>query len=212
MGANDYTIEDLNHRMSVDVPRFGGLAWIPTNDKRLWMLAQVLDSDGQPIFDEPRRTPTGLWERPYKVEHVPLYPQFQRDPVWMLCMRDYYSKFEFQRMFGSLEHYPLGGAQWRPVWTRTQLEPLHVVNTPTLQDTQDVIAILRSAKEHRPGEFTYEYCRNEVKLRMKAKRDMMLRLRDRLAINGRVVHTGKRGGSYSMAGKPADPVPQQKVC
>lgn len=203
------TIEQLNALMTTEFARLGPLAWIRTDDKRLFMPAieEELKPTGEmgPVW-RPEQTPTGLWVVKPVVEPVPLMPKFQGGetfpPIWCLCHTQHVDPDIWKQSFGSLEDYI--PRQWVPTYTdKHQTIPMHLTSEPEEADAWAAIYFLRSTVEPVVGEFSYQYRRAAERLRKKSIEDNTYKIRHMVGAMGTTEHkTGARGGAASYPGQP----------
>lgn len=206
------TIEEQSALVSREFQRLGPLAWIRSDDKRLFMpaLEEEVKPGGLigPVYKE-EQTPTGLWRLRPVVKLVPLLPKFQggdtEPPIWLICQQQHVDDEIWKQSFGSLEDYrPL---QWTPIWTdQHQVFPLHLTSEPEEADSWAMIYFLRSTKEPVTGEFAYEYRRAAERLRQKTWEADKYRVRHTVAAFGQVPNDpGKNnaGASFPTVSKGA---------
>lgn len=198
------TIEYLNRLMTTEYQRLGPLAWIRTDDKRLFMPCieeEIRDGMLQPVYEN-YQTATGLWIVKPVVKLQPLMPKFQggetEPPIWCLCHQQHVDEDIWKHSFGSLEDYvPI---QWVPTFTdKHQVIPLHLTSEPDEEDTWAMIHFLRSTSEPVKGQFSYEYKRAADRIAKKQWDANKYEVAHTVGALGRVVHepgTKSSGVSY----------------
>lgn len=194
-------IEQQNRLLSVEYPRIGPLAWIRSDDKRLFF-PHLVENDNQTlVFDYVANPHTGLIEVRPVVELAPLLPRFQGgetdQPIWVLCHCQFLSEDAWKMVYGTVHNYQ--PKQWLPTYTsHHDVVPLHLTEEPTESRTWDMIHFLRSTTIPRPGEFSYEYKRAQDQKTRVRREENKYALKHTMGALGRLPHqSGTRSSGVS---------------
>jgi hypothetical protein len=199
------TIDEQNRLMTTEYQKLGPLAWIRSDDRRLWMPMPLVEDAGgeeRPVRKAVLDPATGLYQAKTIFEILPMLPKFQggstEPPIWCACRQIPVDESEWIRQFGSTEAY--SPTQWIPIFTNAhQVIPLHLVSEPTEQDAWDMIYFLRSTADLKPGELSYEYRKAEERLRRKSWQENKYLVKQALGAFGRVNYDpGKRNAGVSF--------------
>lgn len=207
------TLEEMNRLLTVEYPRLGELAWIRSDDRRLWFpfVREEYGADGyeRPIYNHIANPSTGLIEVRPVIDFEPLLPDFQggetKPPLWVLSRRAELSQQAWFDSYKTLENYQ--GSRWIPVYTSAHdLVPLHLINEPTESETRQMITFLKSTAMPKPGELSYNWVRKQNKMAADVKAANKYAVKHSIGAMGRVLHEpGTKSGGASYPATSAAP-------
>lgn len=198
-------IQELNRLLSSEYQRLGPLAWIRSDDPRLFHPFLVETEDQKPVYDSHTDETTGLVELTPQVDFAPLLPRFQGGetdpPIWVLCHQRFCSEAEWASVYHTKSNYT--ASQWVPTYTSYHdVVPIHLTETPNLTHTWGIIHFLRSLHIPSPGETTYNLLRKREQQERLIKQDNKYMYKHLLGAMGRVLHT-KSGSKSSGVSYPS---------